>query len=166
MILTESKIIDNYLFFSKRTCLSQWFKRSFIVEGKSYTSMEQYMMYNKAILFKDNDIALKILNTNDPKTILQLGRQVKDYHEQIWSPVRFDIVYKGTLEKFNQNKDLKEYLISTKDLIIHEAFSFDKIWAIGFDIDSPEVNNLEIEKYGQSLLGKVLMKVRGTLNVG
>lgn len=37
--------------------LSNWYLSDFEVEGVQYSSMEQYMMHQKAVLFRDNDIA-------------------------------------------------------------------------------------------------------------
>ena len=43
--------------------LSNWYISRFELDGVSYTSMEQYMMYQKAITFDDTDIAKQILKT-------------------------------------------------------------------------------------------------------
>ena len=45
--------------------LSNWYLSKFVVNEIEYTSMEQYMMYQKAIYFNDNDIAEQILETQD-----------------------------------------------------------------------------------------------------
>ena len=40
---------------------------------------------------------------NSNKKIKQLGREVKDYDDEIWSRRRFKVVLFGAREKFNQN---------------------------------------------------------------
>ena len=42
--------------------LSNWYASSFMVDEKLFSSMEQFMMYRKAICFHDTDIASKILD--------------------------------------------------------------------------------------------------------
>ena len=40
---------------------SNWYLSDFVVDGIKYSSMEQYMMHKKALLFKDTEIASQIL---------------------------------------------------------------------------------------------------------
>ena len=56
--------------------LSNWYLSDFTVGDVKYTSMEQYMMYQKAVVFGDNEIAKQILATDDVADIKQLGRKV------------------------------------------------------------------------------------------
>ena len=46
---------------------SQWFKSSFVIDGKIFNTCEQWMMWNKAMLFQDTEIADAILATSDSK---------------------------------------------------------------------------------------------------
>ena len=57
--------------------LGNWYLSAFELDGISYSSMEQYMMYQKAVLFGDDDIARQILETSDVGKIKALGRMVK-----------------------------------------------------------------------------------------
>ena len=41
--------------------LSNWYLSDFEWGGIQYSSMEQYMMYQKAVLFRDHEIAQQIL---------------------------------------------------------------------------------------------------------
>ena len=45
--------------------LSNWYHSDFLIDDVEYTSMEQYMMYQKAIRFQDISIAEEILATQD-----------------------------------------------------------------------------------------------------
>ena len=56
--------------------LSNWYLSKFIVSEVEYSSMEQYMMHQKAICFHDDGVAKKILETDDVSEIKQLGRMV------------------------------------------------------------------------------------------
>lgn len=53
-----------------------------------------------------------------------------------------------------------EYLLSTGNREIVEASPVDNIWGIGFSSDNAMEN---VDKWGQNLLGKTLMKVRTIL---
>lgn len=142
--------------------LSNWYLSDFCVDSIQYSSMEQYMMYQKAALFNDMEIAQKILNTTDTGKIKALGRAVKNYEEILWNGMRQLIVYQGLLEKFQQNIEIKENLLSTKDHILAECAVQDKIWGIGLSMKNEKRFDLN-EWRGQNLLGFALMRVRTAL---
>ncbi len=142
--------------------LSNWYKSDFSIDGILYSSLEKYMMYQKACLFCDYSIANKILNTDDVSSIKKLGREVDNYNDSIWNGMRQIIVYKGLLEKFSQNQDLRNKLLATDDDILAECAVNDIIWGIGLSMTDP--NRLNINKWkGQNLLGYTLMSVRSSL---
>lgn len=139
--------------------LSNWYYSDFRVDNIKFTSMEQYMMYSKAVLFKDIDIANEILKTNDFKTIKSLGRQVRNFDDNIWDLNKESIIYKGLYAKFTQNEDLKEKLLSTNNKLLAECAVNDKVWGIGLSMKDPD--RLKPFKWkGKGLLGKLLMQVR------
>lgn len=143
--------------------LSNWYLADFEVDGVKFTSMEQYMMYKKAMLFNDSDVAQEILKTTDVAEIKALGRKVSNYNDSIWSGMRQVIVYKGLLEKFKQNEALRHMLRMTEDAILAECAVSDKIWGIGKSMDDPERYNMSSWE-GQNLLGYSLMLVREELD--
>ena len=139
--------------------LSNWFLSEFTVGGITFSSMEQYMMYEKAVLFKDQTTAEKILQTDDVAEIKALGRTVQNFDEKVWVKEREGIVYRGVSEKFRQNPELAEKLERTGEEIIAECAVKDRIWGIGLSIK--DENRLSIDKWrGQNLLGRILMRVR------
>ena len=142
--------------------LSNWYLSDFTMDGIKYTSMEQYMMYQKAKVFQDDASAEKILSTTDVAKIKAFGRGVKNYNDVVWNGMRQVIIYRGLLEKFRQNPELKEMLLSTGDKILAECAVQDKIWAIGWPMNAPEAQNINQWK-GQNLLGFALMMVRQQL---
>ena len=54
--------------------LSNWYLSNFTKNGIEFSSMEQYMMYGKAMCFHDETIAKQILQTDDVTRIKELGR--------------------------------------------------------------------------------------------
>lgn len=142
--------------------LSNWYLSDFEIEGVQYSSMEQYMMYQKAILFNDWSAAQKIRAISDVGKIKALGRAVKGYDDQVWNGMRQVIVYKGLLEKFRQNEELKMKLLATRPNILAECAVQDRIWGIGLSMKDDRRFDRE-EWQGQNLLGFALMCVREEL---
>ncbi len=139
--------------------LSNWYRSDFTVAGMQFSSMEQFMMYKKAICFSDIKIAWKIQETSDVSKIKELGRQVSGYNENIWNGLRQITVYEGLLEKFSQNRVLCEKLKETKNTILAECAVKDRVWGIGLSMNDPR--RLDIREWkGQNLLGYALMLVR------
>ena len=139
--------------------LSNWYRSDFEKDGIRFSSMEQYMMYQKALCFRDEKVAAEILKTDDVGRIKELGRQVSNYDESIWNGMRQILVYEGLLAKFEQNEDLKAQLKSTGDAILAECAVKDRIWGIGLSMKDPD--RLDVKKWhGTNLLGYALMIVR------
>lgn len=91
--------------------LSNWYQSDFIVDGIKFSSMEQYMMYQKAIEFEDELIAEQILEIQNVSEIKRLGRQVENYNDHVWNGIRQVVVYEGLRAKFSQNEELKNIKI-------------------------------------------------------
>lgn len=142
--------------------LSNWYYSDFSIDDVEYTSMEQYMMYQKAIRFQDISIAEEILATQDVAQIKELGRSVSGYNDIIWSGIRQIVVYEGLKAKFAQNDNLRRQLVETKNAILAECAVKDCVWGIGLSMHDP--NRLNLEQWrGKNLLGYTLMMVRDGL---
>lgn len=142
--------------------LSNWYLSEFEAEEIRYSSMEQYMMYQKAILFHDTETAAQILNTDNVGKIKALGRSVKNYDDVIWNGMRQLIVFQGLYAKFSQNDDIKRKLLETEDALLAECAVQDQIWGIGLSMKDDR--RMDIREWrGQNLLGFALMQVRRML---
>ncbi len=144
-------------------CLSQWWHSDFEVDGKWYNCAEQYMMEQKALLFCDQLIGEQIMTSYSPLEQKKLGRKISHFDPEIWDAVKYDIVINGNKAKFIQNKQLKEFLLSTGNKILVEASPNDNIWGIGMDSSDPAVFS-PFKWNGRNLLGFALMEVRDWLN--
>ncbi|MFQ0970952.1 NADAR family protein [Gilliamella sp. BG1] len=149
-------------FFSPDHYLSQWYPCHFVINEIAFTSAEQWMMYSKALLFKDIESANAILSIPSSKMQKKLGQTVRNFDENIWNKHKKEIVFEGNYAKFSQNDELKKYLLSTKDKVLAEASPYDKIWGIGLSIDDEMRFNMTKWR-GKNLLGDVLMQVRKAL---
>lgn len=139
--------------------LSNWYLSDFTVGDLKYTSMEQYMMHQKSLLFHDESIAAQILATDDVAYIKELGRKVSGYRDNVWNGVRQIIVYEGLMAKYSQNPELGEKLKATGNAILAEAAVNDRIWGIGLSMKDPK--RLEPKQWnGQNLMGYATMLVR------
>lgn len=142
--------------------LSNWYVSSFTVNKITFSSMEQYMMYQKAVCFGDKEIAAQILCCNEVSRIKELGRLVSGYDDNQWNGVRQIVVYEGLLAKFSQNEELKEKLKATGSALLAQCAVKDRIWGIGLPMKNPD--RFERTKWkGQNLLGYALMMVRDRL---
>ena len=143
--------------------MSNWYPSVFMFGGVEFSSMEQYMMYRKAVCFGDEDIAAQILATSDFAEIKALGRLVLGYDDNWLNGVRQIIVYEGLLAKFSQNVALGKQLKKTGKAVLAECAVKDRIWGIGLSMNDP--NRFDRDRWqGQNLLGYTLMMVRDSLN--
>ena len=145
-----------------KSCLSQWWMEDFYTTADSYLCMEQYMMAAKAELFGDKEIRDQILKCSDQKQIKALGRKVRGFEQKVWDKFKYAIVLLGNWHKFSQNRELREFLLSTGDSVLVEASPYDAIWGIRLAASSPEAQD-PMKWRGQNLLGFALMEVRDEL---
>lgn len=142
--------------------LSNWYLSNFVANGTNFSSVEQFMMYRKAICFCDEAVAARIVLTNDVAEIKSLGRQVANYDETTWNGIRQIVVYEGLLAKFSQNEDLRRKIEATGNAVLAECAVKDRIWGIGLSMSDPD--RFDKAKWkGQNLLGYALMMVRERL---
>lgn len=131
-------------------------------EEVTFPSAEHWMMLQKALLFKDVEMAREILAAPGENMALvkSLGRKVKNFDEDEWVRERERIVLEGNLHKFRQNEELRAKLLATGNKRIVEASPRDRIWGIGFG----EKNGLKNrQRWGLNLLGSALEQTRAML---
>lgn len=144
-------------------CLSQWWPCTFVVEGQRFASAEHYMMWRKALLFDDVDVASRVLAASSPGEAKALGREVSGYSEEKWVSSRLEIVIEGNLAKFGQDPALRDFLLGTGSRVLVEASPLDRVWGIGLTADDPRALD-PASWLGLNLLGEALMEVRSRLS--
>jgi ribA/ribD-fused uncharacterized protein len=145
-----------------KTCLSQWWPADFVVAGLTYRSTEHWMMAEKARLFGDADMAVRIVAVKSPAEAKKLGRAIKGFVPELWEAHKYDIVRTGNYHKFSQHRDLGDFLLATADRVLVEASPVDAIWGIGLATDHADAEN-PARWQGPNLLGFALMEVRDQL---
>lgn len=138
---------------------SQWHKSNFRHSDRDFNTAEQAMMFKKAMLFNDVDIAEQILSSNNPRKQKELGRLVKGYDDSVWAEKRLDIVAEINYSKFSQNTELLHKIITLVDWEFVEASHEDKIWGIGLSESDPLIYDSS-NWQGQNLLGKAIKKAQ------
>lgn len=141
---------------------SQWLKCKFEINDIPFNSAEQYMMAEKAKLFKDQRILNAIMKSTSSMEQKSLGRQVRGFNVEKWQQRMKKVVYDGNYAKFSQNDDLKEVLFLTKGTTLVEASPTDTIWGIG--LSEGDKRSLSRSTWlGKNLLGEILTEVREDL---
>lgn len=153
---------EKFYFFLKERPFTQWARSLFVVDGVQYTHAEQYMMAEKARLFKDEEMLKKIMKAEHPKEQKELGRQVRGFDKKKWEAVAKDVVFRGNMAKFSQNEDMREKLFSTAGTTLVEVNPEDPIWGIGLSVTDPRCLSRETWR-GKNWLGEILTKVREEL---
>jgi len=126
----------------------------------TYMCAEQFMMAAKAKLFGDKETLEKIMNERNPREMQALGRQVKNYDQEIWDSMKFELVSIGNFQKFTQNEHLKNFIMQFPyDTKFAESTAIDLVWGTGIDIDDPACFDQTLWS-GKNLLGDIIGWVR------
>ena len=144
-------------------CFSQWFAASFKIDNVLYATAEHWMMASKARLFGDDETLQQILSAADPKTAKALGRQVRNFDNDVWTKNCRQLVTEGNVAKFGQNEVLRSFLLGTEDQVLVEASPYDRIWGIGLKATDEKAKDPATWE-GENLLGFALMDVRAQLS--
>lgn len=156
------RLENGYCFFWKSK-LGNWHMCNFKMVcldniEREFSSSEQAFMYLKAELFKDKEIARKLLLEKNQRIVKDLGREIKNFNQEIWEQFREEAMYRACYAKFSTLKNEADELLKYKDYKFVEASPYDKIWGVGL----AEENDLILDEKnwkGLNLLGKTLDKV-------
>ncbi len=146
-------------FFTEASPFSQWYRSRFELDGHGFGCAEQYMMFGKAQLFGDAEVAAEILAAEHPRVHKALGRKVRGFDDKVWRREREAIVLAGNRAKFGQNDALRAALLATAGTTLVEASPYDKIWGIGLAATDPRALDPAMWK-GPNLLGQILTRLR------
>lgn len=138
----------------------------FELDGRKYNWSEQAFMVEKALCFHDMEAVDRIMAAESPNQCKQIGREVKNYDDKVWSEKRVDAMYKVVKAKFEQDEKCRKFLLNPKfeGKKFVEGSPFDKIWGVGIDYRDDRVDD-ETKWNGQNLLGKTLDRVRDELRL-
>lgn len=163
-ISTPRNLYEKYFFYKTSHPFSQFYSALFVVNGIIFKAAEYYMMYCKAMLFKDYKAADEILKASSPAKAKKLGRKIKNFDENVWTEKSRKFVIDGNYHKFSQNPSCKETLVNSGACLLAEASFNDVIWGIGWSENDVLADNKEHWR-GTNWLGECLMLVRARFNL-
>jgi ribA/ribD-fused uncharacterized protein len=143
-------------FFSEFDQFSNFYRCELLIRGLVFNCSEQAFMYTKAMYFKDERTARKILEAEMPWLQKKLGRQVRGFDKPTWDRVSLHFMRVIVGEKLMQHAKIRDALMKTEDTIIVEAAENDEIWGAGIGIDDPRISDPTLWP-GENKLGEVYM---------
>jgi ribA/ribD-fused uncharacterized protein len=146
-------------FWGRQDIASNWNLTGFKVCGRFFNCNEQFVMFQKAELFRDFVKAKEIMDATDPYEHKKKGKEVKGFVEEIWHKHRRPIMVAGLLAKADQNLDVGAWIDGTGDMEIVEASPYDRIWGVGLAAEDPRIRD-KSKWRGQNLLGQDWVVVR------
>lgn len=159
----RNEIIGFHREYEENGCFCNWYPAEFDYAGRHYLHSEQFMMYQKVMMFGQTELGEEIMRTPDPEQCKILGREFFDgFDAALWKRTRFVVVKRGIRAKFSQNPSMLETLLATGNALLAECSPRDKDWGILLSTSDPEVQDITKWK-GENLLGQVLMEVREEL---
>jgi ribA/ribD-fused uncharacterized protein len=138
---------DHICFFLKddeHGWLSNFYPSPFRWGGRHYATVENFYQSMKST---EEDMGEWIASAPKPYHAMKAGRNLRATKKEIWinwDESRVEIMLVGIRKKFESNSELREKLLNTGDIILHENSPSDKFWGIK----------------GKDQLGKCLMQIR------
>jgi ribA/ribD-fused uncharacterized protein len=151
-------------YFGEESIFSHWYKCNFQIEAQDYCCVGQYMMYKKALLFGDDAIAQKIMNSTSPPRHRMLGKQIQGFDKKKWHEHCRTYSLEGNIAKFSQNPVLKEALLQSAGKIFAEASPYDRVWGIGLSLSNPKIYD-RANWRGKNWAGESLEAARKELQI-
>lgn len=157
--ISVSKSDTALVFFSKHCELSNHFPSEFTIEQNTFSNMEHYLAFQRAIITDDPALVDRALQCSDPMDAKAMLNSLRNNRLHDWELIRDNIALDGLKAKFMQNKNLHKYLADTADLRLGEA-SQNGVWGIGLTLDDPCVLDTGKWLASGNLLGVLLIRVR------
>jgi len=82
LLMLERLMLERLLIIDNR------FRTSFTLLGRTFISVDQYFVWQKARYFGDFEIASEVLMINNPVTIRRIGYKVRNFVKDEWDSVR------------------------------------------------------------------------------
>nr|WP_221450302.1 NADAR family protein [Serratia fonticola] len=144
-------MMDRILFYKVNDpygILSNFYKCGFFAESVYWPTVEHYFQSHK---FHDKTLREKIRNLSSPMDVAKIGRDRSHPLRDDWEIIKDDIMRLAVFERFKQNENAKNILLSTGGAQLIEHTKNDSYWADGGDGS------------GKNMLGIILMETRDLL---
>ena len=131
-IAAKQESDDAFVFFGKDSPFSNFNFAPTQINGQTYVCTEQFIQHEFAMKFNNQEIASKIMQTNNPYTMKQLAREV-NADIKLWHELASEIIKTALMNKFAQHEIHHAALKATGSKHIGEATT-DKFWGIGISL--------------------------------
>ena len=132
------------IFSGELSPYSNFHHSPFIINGQHFHSGEQWIQYQKAMMFGDSFTANQILQSETPLECKKLGYTINGVDKEKWSNIGYEKCFDGIREKFLQNPPLLSMLKATTPKTLAEATQ-DRIWGTGIRLHN--TGALDTEKW-------------------
>ncbi len=163
---------------SENNILSTWYGgRLIFINGRKYDTVEQYLMSEMALLFRDMGTYELIMAEPDPNQCKKYARNIQHFDEAAWQMIFKEVIFHGNVGKAISDKEFAKALLATGDSILVEASPFDDIYGAGMKesellnedgtlkVHPREWRAYKSERQAENALGFVLMAVRDYLRM-
>ena len=133
----------------------------FTINGQQFHSSEQWIQYQKSLLFRDSYTANLILQSETPMECKRLSYRINGVDNEKWKNEGYEICFDGAREKFAQNSSLLSLLKTTTLKILAEA-TLDWLWGTGVTLK--DTCALNMDKWTSTeWLSHMLLNIQETL---
>lgn len=129
-------------------CFSNFAHYGFKLDGKWWMTSEHYFQAQKFLGTQYED-EIRLLDS--PMKAAEMGRSRNLPLRKDWEQIKDVVMRTAVLEKFKQNEEIREVLLSTGKSMIIEKTTNDYYWGCGK------------EGTGKNMLGEILMEIREQL---
>jgi len=128
-----------------------------ITDQIEFSSLYQYILYHKAVLFLDLKMAKNILNTNPKRELISLSNKINNIDKLVWYKFRIEIAERAIRNILKSNEFFRKQFLQAgrKIFVLNNS---DNFWGMG-DYKITNISNvLNFQK--RNYIGKLLTKTR------
>lgn len=148
-------------FYGASHRLSNHYPCNFTIGELTYSSVEQYYMWEKALAAGDSACAKRILDMDSASEIKTASKSIA-VGRRMWEMRRVDVMCRALHAKFMQNPHLARYLLATGNKMLVEANPYDTYWGVGLSAQQV-LTTCPVDYPGSNMLGSLLMALRSQL---
>ena len=137
--------------------LSDSYERPIVIDGEIWPSVRHYIEAQKFVYPDDRykEYVMSVRVAISPEEAIRMGKSETHPIRPDWKEVRDQLMFKALAAKFTQHRDLYDLLVNdTDDALIVKHTEEDHYWGDGEN------------RTGKSVLGNLLMELRGQLRRG
>ena len=154
----EKNDANTIAFHGELSLYSNFHPSPFTIGEHTFHSAEQWIQYQKSLMFGDSYTANLILRTDSAIKAKRLSHKITGVDHTRWKLDGYEKCVTGIMAKFDQNPLPKSMLLSTKPRLLVEATT-DKLWGTGVGLRDSNVLK-QNHWTGHGWLSKILHHIR------